>query len=170
MGMLDSRRSQPWSDQPSERQGSGMSLWNKPVEAPVLTPEAFVERAFLARRCGCGRPCLAVYLGGQPEKDSPEVIRAGTGRCRTTCRLSEVSWRNRVEGESFRVRQAERERKGIPGRGNNLCKSREAGECCPVHCGWSVQFQRCKDTGFFMQVFGRIDIIDHRFGGVNTLG
>ncbi|XP_017516358.1 apoptosis regulatory protein Siva isoform X2 [Manis javanica] len=50
----------------------------------------FVERALLVRHCGCaGHPAfreLPGLVGDQQEKESPEVIRAGTGRCRTTCR------------------------------------------------------------------------------------
>ena len=80
----------------SERPGSGMSRWNKPVEAPVLTREAFVERAFLARRCGCGRPCLAVYWGASQRR----TLQRSSGQARVAAGPAAGCQRSRGGTES----------------------------------------------------------------------
>ena len=81
--------------------------------------------------------------GGQSKEDSPEGQARVTEGPPAGCQV----WRNRVKARSCGVRQAEREKKEIPGRGNSLCENRRAEVCGLAQRGCTVRLEKCEGPG-----------------------
>ena len=148
-----------------------MSWWNKSAAVPILTPDVFLERAFSARRCSCAGDPASQSSGGTCQR---RTCQRSSGQRRGAAGPPAGCQWSHGERESCRDRQAERERKGIAGRGNSLRENQEAAECSRAQGSWTVQVRPVRaassvafSSDWVMPIFRCTGAVDHPSGVVH---